>query len=167
MATGHPSLATIHSENELKLMDRLTTPPIELPAGLLANLDIIVFLMRGRYRDRHVRRVNEILEIIGIDPKTQKPVTNQIFRWDPIKDKFEISNKSVALKKIGDVNGLSERQVVEELKRRMFVLDWMKRHNVANYNDVFTVFSMYYAYPEKVLNMILAELEAMGEAGEA
>jgi len=167
MATGHPSLATIHAENELKLVDRLTTPPIELPSSLLANLDIIVFLMRGRYRDKHVRRVNEILEIIGVDPKTQKPVTNQIFRWDPIKDKFEISSKSVTLKKIGDMNGMSEKQVVEELKRRMFVLDWMNRHCVTSYIDVFTVFSMYYAYPEKVLNMILAEIEAMGEAGEA
>jgi flagellar protein FlaI len=167
MATGHPSLATIHAENELKLVDRLTTPPIELPAGLLANLDLIVFLMRGRYRDKHVRRVNEILEIIGVDPKTQKPITNQIFRWDPIRDKFEISNSSVTLKKIGDMNGLSEKQILYDLLRRMYVLHWMSRHNVTSYIDVFTVFSMYYAYPEKVLNMILAEIEATGEAGEA
>src|SRR3989344_9001670 len=38
MATGHPSIATIHAENVARLVDRLTTPPISLPGGLISTL---------------------------------------------------------------------------------------------------------------------------------
>jgi len=157
MATGHPSLATIHSENVPKLLDRLTTPPISLPASLLGSLDLVVFLLRVRYKDKHVRRINEILEIAGIDQKTKTPIINQIFKWNSINDKFEIVNKSAVLKKISELVGLTEQQIKDELERRMLVLDWMKKRNIINYKDVYKVLAMYYAYPERVISVIEGE----------
>jgi len=157
MATGHPSLATIHAENEPKLIDRLTTPPIALPAGLLGSLDLIVFLLMVRHKEKQVRRINEVLEVIGVDPKTKTPITNRVFKWDAITDKFQISGKSFLLKKISESTGLTEQQIKDELERRMFVLNWMKERNIVDYRDVFNVFSMYYTYPEKVLSTIKGE----------
>ncbi|MGC8812111.1 MAG: type II/IV secretion system ATPase subunit [Candidatus Aenigmatarchaeota archaeon] len=155
MATGHPSLATIHAENINKLIDRLTTPPISLPASLVGSLDLVVFLLRVRYREKHVRKVNQIVEIVGIDPETKEPVTNEVFRWDAMKDKIVAVNKSITLKKIAEFMGLTEQQVKEEMERRMVVLNWMMEKNITRYKDVFNVFNMYYTSPEKVLASIM------------
>jgi flagellar protein FlaI len=158
MATGHPSLSTIHAENMPRLIDRLTTPPIALPAGLVESLDAVVFLLRVRYKDKHVRRVNEVIEMVGIDNQTKTPITNLVFKWNPVNDNFEIAGKSVLLKKISEMTGLNEQQLKDELERRMFVLNWMKEKNIVNYKDVFTVLNMYYTYPERVLSSIKGEI---------
>jgi flagellar protein FlaI len=154
MATGHASLATIHAENMQKLIDRLTTAPISLPSGLLSSLDLVCFLHSVRYKDRFVRRLNEVLEVVGLDRASSLPVTNQIFKWNPFTDKFEITNKSVLLKKISEGTGLTERQIKEELERRMLVLDWLKERNLTDYRDVYSIFNMYYTYPERVIDTI-------------
>jgi flagellar protein FlaI len=110
-----------------------------------------------RHKDRFVRRINEILEIVGIDPKTRAPITNQIFKWNAFTDKFDIANKSFLLKKISEGTGLTEQQIKDELERRMFVLNWMKERSLTDYKDVFNVFNMYYAYPERVIATIKGE----------
>src|SRR3989344_3867974 len=157
MATGHPSLSTIHAENPSKLIDRLTTAPISLPPSLLGSLDIIVFLTRVNYRNVNVRKVNEIFEVTGIDPKTKQPRTNRVFRWNPSTDKFEVVGKSIMMKKIADLTGMKEQEVSEELKRRMFVLNWMKERNIINYKDVFNVLNMYYTYPDRTISVMSGE----------
>lgn len=154
MATGHPSLSTIHAENISRLIDRLTTPPIALPAGLLESLDVIVFLLNVRFKDKQVRRVNEVIEIVGVSTEGKRPLSNLVFKWNPTNDRFDIVGKSVLLKKVSEATGLTEKQLREELERRMFVLNWMKENNIINYKDVFTVLNIYYNYPERVLATI-------------
>ena len=154
IATGHPSLATIHSENLSKLIDRLTTPPISLPEGLIGNLDLVVFMQRMKYREKFVRRVTEVVEIVGFPKGEKMPIINQIFKWDPFRDVFEIGEKSVVLKRISQTTGLSEKEVIEEFQRRVAILRWMKEKNIINYKDVFTIFSAYYTMPNRVLALI-------------
>jgi flagellar protein FlaI len=155
MATGHPSLATIHAENIPKLIDRLTTPPIELPPSLLGSLDLVVFLLRIRRGDKHVRRINEVLEIVEVDNTTNKPVTNRVFRWEPKNDVYEIVGESSLMKKISESTGISEKELMQELERRMCVLNWLKQNRIFDYKDVFRVFNIYYTYPERVLATIM------------
>jgi flagellar protein FlaI len=158
MATGHPSLATIHAETATKLVDRLTTAPISLPANLVESLDLVIFLLRVRYKNRHLRRVNEIYEIIGIDDRTKMPVFNRIFKWNSVNDTFEIDQNSTILIRICKSTGISEDQIKQELERRMYVLKWMQMKNITNYKDVFTVLNVYDNYPERVLNIIKGEM---------
>ena len=155
MATGHPSFATIHAENMSRLSDRLTTAPISLPHGLVSSLDIVVFLARMRYKDKFIRKTAEIVEMINFDSDSKTPVTNQVFKWNPQNDKFEIKNKSVILKKISDLTGISEKDIVNEMEKRILVLDWMKENNITDYRDVYKVFSLYYSDPERILSAIL------------
>jgi len=153
MAMGHPSLATIHAENMQKLLDRLETPPIELPSGLIQSANVIVFLLSTRYKNRQIRRVGEVLEVVGIDEKAL-PITNQIFKWNPISDTFDISNRSVMLKQISDASGLGDQEIDEELKKRMVVLEWMRARGIINYRDVNSIINMYYAFPDRVMASI-------------
>jgi flagellar protein FlaI len=157
MATGHPSLSTIHAENPSKLIDRLTTAPISLPISLVGSLDIVVFLVRVRYKNTNVRKVNEIFEITGIDPNSKQPKVNRVFKWNPATDKFEVTGKSIMLEKIASLTGMKEGEVSNELRRRMLVLNWLKERNVVHYKDVFTVLNMYYSYPDRVIESITGE----------
>jgi len=158
MATGHPSLATIHAENMPKLMDRLTTPPISLPPGLIGSLDLVVFLARMKYKEKFLRRVTEAIEMVEYDLDKKAPVINRVFKWNSQNDKFEASSKSVMLKKIADRNGLKEQEVKDELERRMMVLNWMSNNNVLDYRDVNKILNMYYNYPQRTISMIMERM---------
>ncbi len=154
MATGHPSLATIHAENIARLADRLTTPPISLPAGLISSLDVVVFLARMKYKNKFIRKVVEIVEIVDFDQDTNSPITNQIYKWNPQNDKFEVTNKSISLKRISNLTGLNEKDIKNEIQRRIIVLEWMKENSILDYRDVHKVFSIYYTNPENLLSSI-------------
>jgi len=153
MATGHPSLATIHAASIPQLIDRLITPPISLPPTLLENIDIIVFLGLSRYKDRYVRRISNIIEITGIE--NEHPMNNTIFKWDPMTDTFQTEDKSVVLKKVSKKLGITEDTIKGELLRRKKVLEWMVEREVYDYKDFARVISLYYSDPEKVMDMTL------------
>lgn len=155
MATGHPSLATIHAENLQKLTDRLITPPISLPPNLIQSADVIVFLLVTRYREKQVRRANEIVEVVGYDNEVKQPIVNQIFKWNPMNDTFDICEKSVVLKKISLSMGMTEQQIKEELERRMLLLDWMQKRNITEYKEVHSVINQYYTNPERTIAAIM------------
>lgn len=152
MATGHPSLATIHAASISQLMDRLTTPPISLPPSLLENINIIVFLVFSRLRGRYIRRSDSILEVTGIKDKI--PVTKEIFKWKPLDDSFGSGGKSVVLHNISVKLGLTQDSIKEELIRRKSVLEWMLREEIFDYRDVAKVINIYYSNPQRVLNLI-------------
>ena len=158
MATGHPSLATIHAENMSKLLDRLTTPPIELPPSLIESANIIVFLLATRYKGRQTRKVGEVLEVVGLD-ENRTPITNRVFKWNPITDTFDIQSSSVMLRQISEATGLSEEDISNELKRRMMLLEWMRMRNISNYRDVNSVINIYYNFPDRVMAAISSSIQ--------
>ncbi|MCX6814233.1 MAG: type II/IV secretion system ATPase subunit [Candidatus Aenigmarchaeota archaeon] len=152
MATGHPSLATIHAASIEQLIDRLTTPPISLPPSLIENINVIVFLTLSRLRESYVRRTDAILEVVGI--KDNKPVTNMVFEWKPITDTFEISQKSFVLKSLAKRMGISEETIKDELMRRKMILEWMLEQEIYDYREVAKIVSEYYSNPDKVMDMV-------------
>ena len=157
MATGHPSLATIHAENLPKLMDRLTTPPISLEPSLIESADLIIFLSVMHYKNKFIRKVLEVIEIAGFDQKTKFPIINLVSKWDPKVDKFDIVGKSFLLKKISNFTGVTEKEIRDEIERRIIVLSWLQKHNIYDYVDIYKVFSLYYRDPKKLLSMIEGE----------
>ena len=157
MATGHPSFATIHAENFSKLIDRLTSPPISLSEGLIGSLDIVVFMQRVKYRDKFVRRITEVIEMVKFPKGEKTPIINTIFKWDPFKDTFEIGEKSVILKKISNSFGISEKEIVDEFQRRVAILRWMKEKNITDFKDVYAIISAYYSMPNRVLSLVESE----------
>ncbi len=159
IATGHPSLATIHAEDMTKLVDRLITPPISLPPGLIENLDLVIFLVRTRYKDKIVRRVNEVVEIVGFDREKNFPRVNVLFKWNPSTDAFDVKSKSFCLRKLAERRGIPEKEITAELQRRMLVLKWVAENDVYDYRDVYKVINAYYTQPERVIEMIRQGME--------
>ncbi len=158
MATGHPGISTIHAENFDKLLDRLTTQPINLPPSLIENLDIIVFLKGIKYKNRYIRRVNEIVEVLGYDRKTNQPITKTLFKWNAQSDKFELNDKSYILKKIMNLRGISENDIKSEFENRAKLLQWISLRKINDYRLFTRIIDLYNTNKEEVLMRIEAEL---------
>ncbi len=154
MAVGHPGLSTIHSDSIQKLIDRLVSPPISLPPGLLQNLDVILFVKRVKIGRKYVRRIQSISEILGLDEVTSNPIANEIFNWDPKLDKFNTISKSYLLKKLSDATGLSEKVIREELKKRYKILKWLADRNMDDYRKISYILSLFYTSPDALLSRL-------------
>jgi archaeal flagellar protein FlaI len=153
MSTGHPGLSTIHADNVNAVIDRLTTRPIELPASLLQNLDIIVFLEKSRKNDKLIRRIDKIIEVESYDTEKKQIRTNTVFEWSAGKDAFTNKN-SYVLNKIANRTGLSTPEIHKELMRRIKILNWMQSNRIFNFNDVANIIHMYYINPQKLDNLM-------------
>jgi flagellar protein FlaI len=152
IATGHAGLATIHAASLSQLIDRLTTPPISLPPTLLQNLDVIVFLLQTKTKDHYVRRANQILEVTGL--KGGKPVTTEVFEWKPMEDKFETTKKSMVLEHIAKALGLTHTSLMEEMRVRKEILEWMLEKRMFNYVEVANIINGYYSNPERIISLV-------------
>ena len=146
MATGHPSLSTLHADNINAVIDRLTTRPINLPMSLLENLDIIVFMEKVKMRGRFSRKVGQVLEIENYDRETKKLNTNEAFNWDSVNDIF-IAHNSYVLTKIAKRQGWTMKPVHDELLRRANVIRWLQQKKVSGFRNVSNAIRMYYSNP--------------------
>jgi len=155
MATGHAGMATIHAESTEAVVNRLITAPISLSTGLLQHLNLILVMTNSRVKGVDVRRVKEVVEILGMDMKTDKPITNEFFKWVPSGDYYEFaSDRSYILNKIVEEKGISESSVWEELQRRTAILEWMKKEGIRFYKDVGRIIAIYYKTPEDILKRV-------------
>jgi flagellar protein FlaI len=152
MATGHTGLATIHADNMEALIDRLTTPPINLPPSLLENLNAIVFPARLRYKNQFVRRVKYIYEIKGYDRKEQELKTLISAYWDPLKDTYHM-RKSILLGKLTELLNIDEDTLKKELILRAKILKWLKDHDIVKYRDFIPYIYLYYSDLERLLEI--------------
>src|SRR3989338_7426988 len=154
MAVGHPGLSTIHAENFSKLVDRMTSPPINLPPNLMENLDLILFLKRVKQGRKYLRRIQSLIEMVGVDAETSSPRTNEILKWDPKADKYTTINKSYLLRKVADTTGMSEATIKEELKKRYKVIKWMYDKNITDYRKISYILNLFYSSPDALLHRL-------------
>ena len=158
LAVGHGGLCTIHAESIDTAVKRLETKPMDVPRGLIPMINTISFLRRVKVGERVVRRVMEVVEIVGLDPETQEVMVNPVYRWDPAKDVFEFTGRSYMLERIATHLQLSLREVQEELKRRETVLRWMKKRNYRDFKTVSSIIRSYFKSPSSVYRK--AEMDA-------
>ncbi len=157
MATGHAGLATLHATSLEKVIDRLITPPINLPPSLLETLDAMVFIKRTRRKGEYVRKISEVLEIVEYDNKKKDLISNKVVKWNAATNKFNNPNGSYLLGKISETFGIKEGNIKRELYDRMKVLSWMQDKYITHYKQVSKVINAYYSRREDLMALIEAE----------
>ncbi|HLD39497.1 MAG TPA: type II/IV secretion system ATPase subunit [archaeon] len=158
MAVGHPGLSTIHAENFTKLVDRMTSPPINLPPNLMQNLDLILFVKRVKQGRKYNRRVFSAVEVVGFDQNIKMPIMNEVMNWDAKSDEFITVGKSALLKKISDATGMGEKEIWTSIEQRAKIIKWLVNKNVTDYRKVASVISMFYLSPDFLLSRIEGEV---------
>ena len=156
MATGHATYSTVHADSAKSLIHRLEGKPIEIPRIMIQSLDLVSIHITTRVNGKRVRRCKQIIEIIDIDPTTKEILTNEVFRWDPVEDKFIYTGKSYVLEGIRARWDLSKEEITQEIRRRTEVLEWMAENNIRTFTEVAKVVSRYTENPERFLKEMRA-----------
>jgi flagellar protein FlaI len=157
MATGHTTYSTVHADSAQSLIHRLEGKPIEIPRIMLQTLDVVCIQVISRVKNKRARRCKQIIEIIDIDPTTKEILTNEVFRWDPIEDKFIYSGKSYILERIRAEKDISREGMISEIKNRTMLLDWMNKNNIREFKKVATIIAQYSDNPADVMKKIRNE----------
>ncbi|MEM2206969.1 MAG: type II/IV secretion system ATPase subunit [Sulfolobales archaeon] len=145
MQTGHPVLATFHAGSVERLVQRITSPPINVPKTQLDNLNFILIQSAAYKEGILIRRVVSINEVIGYEPRSDSVIYVPIFTWEPVKDVFTFRGRGTSYlleQKIALARGISRRNmglIYEELDLRAKILRELVNKKVFNYFDVFKV----------------------------
>ena len=163
MATGHTTYSTMHADSPQSLIHRLEGKPINIPRIMLQALEVVAIQTIARVKGRRVRRCKQVVEIVDIDPKTKEVLTNEVFRWDPVEDTFIYSGRSYILEKIRASLGLSKEEMIEEIRRRVKVLEWMRKKGIRSYKEVARIVAEYAEKPDEVMRRIEEEEKKGGK----
>jgi flagellar protein FlaI len=114
---------------------------------------------------RKLRRTLNVTEIVTIDPKTETPVTRQLFRWNPKTDTHEfVARESTLISKIAFIRGMDEKDVWDEITRRALFIDWMRQEKIFDFKRVGELIGEYYKSPEIALERVFKSRK--GRRGE-
>ncbi len=150
MATGHLGMCTIHAESAESVINRLESEPMNIPKPLIAMTDIILVMERTEVKGKPARRVSTTTEIQGFDAKTNRILTEEMFRWNPKFDKFTAPGASVLLEKHRKKMGLDEVDIKRDLKARQTVLEWLVKQGIRQHAEVAKVIREYYTNSNRV-----------------
>jgi len=154
MATGHTTYSTFHADSAQSLIHRLEGKPIDIPRVMLQSLEIVTIQISTKVNDRNVRRCKKIIELVDIDPGTKEILTNEVFRWDPVEDRFIYSGKSYIMERIRAQYGKTKEEMKEEIGNRVKILDWMRKNKIRAFKDVANIIISYSEKREELMNKI-------------
>jgi archaeal flagellar protein FlaI len=150
ISVGHAAMGTVHAATMVELIARIESMPMNVPRVLVANLDIVIFLAAIRRGEEKVRRVREIVEILGIDQGTKELITNTVFRWDPVTDTVEYTGRSFIVEKLSKSFGIPKEELEHEIAKRQQLLEDLKRRGIVNYKEVTEAVRQYYLEREAI-----------------
>ncbi|MDA4123627.1 MAG: type II/IV secretion system ATPase subunit, partial [Thaumarchaeota archaeon] len=161
IATGHGGLGTVHADSVEAAINRLTTEPMNVPKSLLgATLDCIIMQLRIKLKDKSVRRMVHVAEIVGHEGSTDQIVLNNVFKWDPVSDKYIFGGRSRLFDKITKRFGTPPEKIRQDLEDRKIFLAWLQHQNIRDYRDVSQHIREFYSDPRKAVETAQKAMES-------
>jgi flagellar protein FlaI len=157
ISTGHATYSTMHAGDVQTVVNRLDSPPLNVPHVMLQSLDILSIQMQTFVNNKRVRRTQSLVEFTGIDAKTGYIRINELYRWDPISDTFIKTGDSYTLNKVMVARGWDRNKLATELDNRVRILTYLREKNMRDYVRISLVVQAYDANPESVIEAIEAD----------
>ncbi len=144
-ASGHGCACTFHGDSFHTMVQRLTSPPINVGESFIPLISNVIIIKRlTPLGGKPARRVVEVSEVVS--SKECKP----IFTWEPHLDLHlpltaeELVENSFVLSRIMDLCGWNKDDLKKELiERSEFLKDLVKR-GVFSFNDVVSEIRSFY-----------------------
>ena len=137
MHTGHSVYGTMHANNARETINRLTSPPMELPKQILTGLSLIAVQNINRRTGK--RRTLQMAEIL---PDGDSKVIMQL---NPIKDQLEfVAEPLTMIENVNLYTGLSKEGFFADIQSKIAILKWMADKNVNDINKIGLIMSKYY-----------------------
>ena len=154
MATGHTTYSTMHADSVKSMVNRLENPPINTPRILLSALNNVIIQIQARTDKGIVRRLKQVLEIVGFEPETNELITNTVYEWDPGTDKFIFKGHSFLFDKIMEIRNYTHDEMDAEFQRRVAVIHYLVQNKITDHRQLWRLVSGYYKDPNEVLSRI-------------
>jgi flagellar protein FlaI len=168
LATGHGGMCTMHAENLDSAVKRLTQKPMDISPAYIPLMNIVLSIQRVHLvknnEKKAYRRVITVNEIADYE-NYKTPC-----KWNPAKDEHPMDfDKSTLLTSIAERQGVTKKDLVDEIGRRRDVLHWMRERNIRSYKDVAAIIAEYYARPKHIYTKVLAgeEVKAIAASRNA
>lgn len=154
MSTGHGGLSTIHADSIEGVINRLVSPPCDVPIQLIASsLDMIILQLRLKNRDgKSIRRVIQVSELEGLENNTIKYQNS--FIYDPIIDRQIQTGSSVVLRKISERFGIDKNHIDEEFHIRRYILEYLVNKNIRTINEIDKYITAFYSDSKTLYNRL-------------
>ncbi|MEM7822734.1 MAG: type II/IV secretion system ATPase subunit [Candidatus Aenigmatarchaeota archaeon] len=160
MASGNPSMGTIHSGSVEDMIKRLETPPIELSPSLIEALDVVIVMTHAVEKGKSARRVKSVNEIESIDITTGRARVVKTFTWIPVTDDFrENIAQSHILRRLSFETGISFQKIIDEIENRKKVLEWAARKKISQYDQFCSIVNLYYRDKDTVLDWVKKDIK--------
>jgi len=131
ISLGHGGLTTIHGDNIEAVIHRLQSPPMDIHKSLLPLVKIYVHISRVEVAPQTIaRRVIEVKEVEGIDPRTGELTLHTPFKWLRDSDAIAFTKYSHLIEVIAKRKQISYEDVFNDLLRRATIMKWMAKHKV-------------------------------------
>jgi archaeal flagellar protein FlaI len=154
MATGHTTYSTMHADSVKSMVNRLENPPINTPRILLSALNNVVIQIQARTEKGVVRRLKQVLEIVGFEPETNELITNTVYEWDPATDKFVFKGHSFLFDKIMELKNYTHEEMEAEFQRRVAVVKFLVQQKMDDYRALWKMVTDYYKDPNAVMERV-------------
>ena len=154
MATGHTTYSTMHADSVKSMVNRLENPPINTPRILLSALNNVVIQVQARTEKGVVRRLRQVLEIVGFEPETNELITNTVYEWDPGTDKFVFKGHSFLFDKIIELKNYTHDEKEAEFQRRVAVIHFLVEREITDYRQLWQMVATYYKDPDDIMRRI-------------
>ena len=158
MATGHPTMSTMHADSVKSMVNRLENPPINTPRILLTALNFVVIQAHARVGDSIVRRIKQVVELVGFEPETNELITNTVYEWDPGTDSFVYKGHSFLFDEIMEMKNMTHEEMDAEFQRRVDIVNYMVEKNMLDFREISGTVVSYYQYPEETVKKVRDEM---------
>ncbi|MEM3058697.1 MAG: type II/IV secretion system ATPase subunit [Methanomassiliicoccales archaeon] len=167
MATGHTTYSTMHADSVKSMVNRLENPPINCPRILLTALRNVILQTHARVGTELVRRIKQVIEIVGFEPETNELITNTVYEWDQATDKFVYKGHSFLFDKIMEMKSLTHEEMAQEFNRRVDIIKYMVMKDMTDHRKIWSLINAYYKDPEATIKKVRRELAEGGASSGA
>jgi flagellar protein FlaI len=122
-----------------------------------------------------VRRIKQVVELVGFEPETNELITNTVYEWDPATDTFVYKGHSFLFDEIMEMKNMTHEEMEAEFQQRIDIINYLVEKGIVDYREIAKTVVSYYQYPQETAKRIRDEmgwteqraekpLEAGGEA---
>ncbi len=158
MATGHPTCSTMHADSVKSMVNRLENPPINTPRILLTALNFVIIQKHARVGSSTVRRITQMVELVGFEPETNELITNVVYEWDPGTDTFIYKGHSFILDELMEMKSMTHEEMDVEFQRRVDIINYLVEKNITDFREISEIVVSYYQFPDETIKKIRDEM---------
>ncbi len=139
MAVGHTAISTFHSNDIPSFIHRLEGEPLNIPRSMISSLNIILLQGIVRVGGRNVRRIQKVVEVVGVEKQTNEVITNTVFEWDQNTDTFLFSGHSYMHDRVLRSENMTIEQLNSIMDRKKKILEDMEgwaRFDIYKFSDM-------------------------------